>query len=251
MQRIIRNTLAILLLLTAPAYAGGAMGLMMAGGASAPACNDCTGKLLCQNFEGAGYDNTESYTESPGAGGSIDEEDTTATILRGSQQLKVYSVDSNASSVTSAAFSATSPLYTHFLFKKSALPSTEGNVFQIKAGSTVLCNVIAWRNGSGQEGKLYVQAAGGTAQTHGTVLSNDTPYHIWVEYTADSGANDASCKLNIGTSTTNPGATNQKNSNNGTQDGTPTVVSMWARYAVSHYFDQLIVDDAPIETVCP
>lgn len=40
MQRIIRNVLAILLFLTAPAYAGGAMGLMMAGSSAAAGCSN-------------------------------------------------------------------------------------------------------------------------------------------------------------------------------------------------------------------
>ena len=45
MQRIIRNVLAILLLLTVPAYAGGAMGLMMAAGSSAVVCESFTERV--------------------------------------------------------------------------------------------------------------------------------------------------------------------------------------------------------------
>ena len=42
MQRIIRNTLVILLFLTVPAYAGGAMGLMVAAGSSAAGLVACS-----------------------------------------------------------------------------------------------------------------------------------------------------------------------------------------------------------------
>lgn len=52
MLKIIRNTLAILLLLTVPAYAGGAMGLMVAAGSSAAtACSTPSGDELSEGFE--------------------------------------------------------------------------------------------------------------------------------------------------------------------------------------------------------
>ena len=68
------------------------VGLIPIGTASAPACADssCTGFEVCQNFEGTGYDNSESWTT---WNGTPAEDDTTATLLRGSQQMALDNTD--------------------------------------------------------------------------------------------------------------------------------------------------------------
>ena len=74
---------------------------------------ECDGYLVCQNFEGTGYDNEEVWTE---VGDTIDP-DEAVTVLRGSQSLEMDKTGSTPQ--TWLPIAATDPLYGFLRFRVS------------------------------------------------------------------------------------------------------------------------------------
>jgi hypothetical protein len=215
----------------------------------------CGNYLICQNFETAttGYDNSENWTSSTLGTGTVSPNDTTATVLRGWQQLKLYSDDVVANSTAHAAspsFTAQDHLFGHFRFKISALPAATGYVqfFYATNGTNsafkVLMNEDGRLGGSiGTEGAAY----GST-----TTIAINTLYHVWVEYTKGTGSNGA-LKLWIGTIGTKP-ATAELDKSNGNTSYQATLIRASAQQntaatAMSIYFDQIFVSTTEIGNV--
>jgi hypothetical protein len=92
--------LLILLLVFLPCARAGTGSVLTTLGGTAGSADECASTLVCQNFEGTGYDNSETWTEDLGTGGAIDE-DYTSTVLRGSQSLSVDAGTSTASTCVS------------------------------------------------------------------------------------------------------------------------------------------------------
>ena len=75
MKKLILSILFIVCL-SSQASALGPM-MLLIGGSCIP---DCTGTTLCQNFEGTGYDNSESWTPTETASGTVDEDALSSTV---------------------------------------------------------------------------------------------------------------------------------------------------------------------------
>lgn len=182
-----RKYLALLLLLIAvPSYPWSLVGTV---GAPAGASY-----LLQENFEGTGYD-SGTWTETLG-GATIDEDYTTAPLV-GSQSLYVGGSTSN-SSTKSPTFTGTNPCYMYFMVKfvqVNTSATTSNLAGMITAGND--CLLIQ------KNSKFYV-THGGTSAASTTVLGTTDTYHVWVEYTASTGANDGIVKVYVSTTATKP-----------------------------------------------
>lgn len=144
-------------------------------GAAAPAPT----YLINQNFEGTGYDNSETWTESSGS--STIDEDYTATVLYGSQSLNVVGTVGADAYAKSPAFTAQSEVWFYWLFRP---------VVSANANRIIYRGMLAGVNKFNVRLKLTTKAlelydlTGGSAVTVATI-STGTTYHIWGHYKAD------------------------------------------------------------------
>jgi hypothetical protein len=225
------------------------IGPMLGGVSVAPAsCADtsCTGFLICQNFEGAGYDHTEVWAEIIGTGGTVDEDDTTATILRGSQELKVYA--GNAGQISYAYFTLTvdqGELYAHFKFKTTdATPSADTINFRFLDAAASSIVVVSLKT----TGVLEISCGGQLGTTVAT-LSDDTAYHVWVHYKKDAAV--AQYSVGFSTTTTEPTSGNYYyGNNNGASNVDVHYILLESRNQQTVFFDQTLVKTTSIGTVC-
>jgi hypothetical protein len=242
--------LLLLLISTSTAFAG----IVMAGtqlGAldpESPVVDECLDKLVCQNFEDSGYDNSESWTEGVGTGGTVDEDDTTATVLRDSQQLKIYAGDSGSTSYAYASFTEQSELWFHVLVKfPDGTPSNSTYFLALSDGSTTKAWISLLTTGAI---RVYhgstVYAVGGSTPP---LFANDTAYHIWGYYKAsDAGMNNGKMTVWVGTSTTRPEAA-EASVVVGTEEASVTRIMLQEKYQGTAYFDQVIVSNTSFTTV--
>lgn len=243
---MIRYLWIILLLIAVPCSAlTPFQAFMMSAGAGGAAPSECTGKLICQNFEGTGYDNSESWTETIGTNGIVDEDDTTATVLRGSQNLKIYSGDNGQTSSTYVGFTVDSDTttYAHFRYKTTdATPSSDRIIATIRATTEILCTVYLETTS-----EFAVIANGGTKANGTTTSSDNTMFHIWVEYTEGTGSN-GTCSLYVSATATKPSV--EASSTDGKSTATPNRFYLQQGSGSSTgFFDQVLVDDADIGNV--
>ena len=212
----------------------------------ASSCNDssCSGFDICQNFEGTGYDNSETWTVDTKTGGTVDPDDTTATILRGSQQLKILMGTSGAP-FARHSFTSASEKWLHFMFKFSG---TVGN-------GTVLARLSNTAGGilqadveldATKHPKVY---HGSASATSSSTITAGTLYHFWLHYLAGSGsngvadmywgtdpvrANNEHLTITTGTSTANVAYLDLTDDN--------------ATHA--NFYDQVLIRSAEITNVC-
>ena len=204
--------------------------------------------LFQETFEAAGYDNA-GWTESVAAGGTVDEDDTTATVLAGSQQLKIYgalaSVD--ISYTNSSDFTASGNLYVRFLFKiKNTLPIASSIVIYLNAAGSAAKQWVSLET----TGTLKVSVGAKSATTTATIAVN-TKYWVWVTYLKGTGANQTG---RIAFSS--DGATEPTSDNGTTQgynqftDGARTddlnSIRLGMKGEREVYFDQLLVSASSI-----
>ena len=139
--------------------------------------------LINQNFEGTGYDNSETWTEA--GSGTIDEDYSSSGLgMQGSQCLRL-ALTAQTGRATSPSFTGQTDVWAYALLRIVSLPSSGTiNLLTLYNGTTSLGRItiastgaLAIRNGS----------TGGT--TFGTNPSTGTTYHVWLRYTAGSGAN--------------------------------------------------------------
>jgi hypothetical protein len=238
----------IILISSSTAFAG----IVMAGtqlGAldpESPVVDECLDKLVCQNFEDSGYDNSESWTEYVGTGGTVDEDDTTATVLRDSQQLKIYAGDSGQTSNTYASFTAQSELWFHVRVKfPDGTPTTATYFLTLSDGSSTSAFVSLLTTGGIRAYQGSVYNAGATIP----VFADGTAYHVWGYYKAsDTGQNNGKMTIWVGTSTTRPEAP-ECSVNTGTAETTVARILLQEKYQGTAYFDQVIVSTTSFTTV--
>jgi hypothetical protein len=221
----------------------------VAGGAGAASCADssCTGFLSCQNFAGTGYDNSETWTEYVGPNGIVDEDDTTATVLRGAQQLKIYAGDSGQLSYSLKTFTEAGELWFHVLYKTPDTTPSNSIAF-LQVGET----------GSPQRGYINLLTVGtyrcyqGTAYgTGSTTLQDNTAYHIFGRYKAETsdGANDGIFQIWIGTSASR-GASPDCSVITGTAEQSVSRFRLLESYQHTAYYDQVLIHTTEFTSVC-
>lgn len=143
--------------------------------------------LINQNFEGAGYDNGETWTE----GGSPNENYAAAPLL-GSESLRIQN---GASDYSLTTFAAQSTVYGYALIRFAVLPSSKTQVFTFEVNGV--------GGGSFMEvdssGNVTLNANGGSSAASATTLSTGTTYSVWLKHTS-GGASE----LAVSTTTTKP-----------------------------------------------
>lgn len=162
-----------------------------------------------QDFEGAGYDNSETWTE---AGTGTKNEDYTATVLVGTESLNLAFVGQNGTtSITLAADQGSAWVYfqVHFL----VLPAT-GKIF-FRLTDSAAANPLTVEN---LTGNLLRMRVGSSVVTLVDAITTGVTYHVWVKYIKGTGS-DAQGELAVSTDGTKPTSGNWFTS---TSSGTST-----------------------------
>lgn len=205
--------------------------------AGVPVSGDCTENcgdyLICQNFEGTGYDNSEAWTES----GTVDE-DYTTTILRGSQSCQITTTGYIS---PTDRFTGQSTLYMHWLYRKASNPGSEARLFTITSSMGYVAQGHLQTDGT-----IKLNVGNGT-DVYTSELSNDTTYHIWVAYTAGTIGN-GSVSLYAGTGLTRP-ASPLATANNAAAVGDAEIFRIYTG-GVTATVDQILVDGSSFSEVC-
>lgn len=196
--------------------------------------------LINQNFEGAGYDNSETWTEASGT----PNEDYTSTVLAGSQSLLLDSTGAVNQRVDSPAFAAMTDGWAYMLFHPVTLPAAGNNsFFQLRSSTTLLGQVQI-----NSSGALRVNSGAVSSSYTTSTMSAANTYHIWVHYIDGTGANGF---LSVGFSTdgTKPTAGNayqELTTGTHTADCDNIRVLSDATMARQIILDRILVDDASI-----
>lgn len=217
-------------------------------GGGAPACADssCTGFLVCQNFEGTGYDNSESWSETIGTNGLVDEDEGTV-VLRGSQSLEIYAGDAGQNSRTAFTIDSQTSKYVHFMFRTAALPSTGTTyIFRITSSGDSGRFILELRT----DGNIRIHHGTAYVTTTTTPIEINTTYHIWAEWELGTGT-DGAYRLYVGTTPTKPAALVTGSDGTVTAASTQQLVQARTYNEITSYFDQLLVHtSSAIGDVC-
>ncbi len=138
--------------------------------------------LVKQDFEGTGYDNSESWTES-----SSPDEDYTGLVLEGSQSLQVESGEGGRKGYT-----ASDAVTACFIIRFTSAP-TDFNAFVFVEDAFTNPLAQIYTNG----GKFVVQH-GSSSDAGNLTLAANTTYYFRLEYSKGTGANGA-LNLYVGT----------------------------------------------------
>ena len=205
------------------------------GGAGSCADSSCSGFLVCQNFEGTGYDNSESWTESCGSGATCDE-DYSASPLRGAQSYKFTTGTSN-SNVT-IDYSAIDEVY--FFVRLTIENDQTGTIFIIRSTNT---NLFTIGYSSGLNSLVYNGATGGAAVTLGTT------YYIWGYYTKGTGANEIN-RAWVSTTSTKPETADYEITNGSNTEQANRGLLYDSANGTGSRFDQVLISTTEIGDVC-
>jgi hypothetical protein len=248
-----RYKLIILLFLfiATPSHAGM---MMMTGDGTSTACTDanpvgnCTGFLICQNFETTAEscttcneDNSESWVKTIGGDGTITVD--YGTALRGSQSLQVTASGSVASLITET-FTAQDTIYGFFRLKVAdGQPATTNQVLGLSADSTGIGGVSITT-----AGKFRVY--NGTAYSESTTALDDGAsgtIYVWFYFGKGTGEN-GTMGIEVNTSRTF-GAWEDEDTTGTATDQVNTVQGR-DRYIQGVVLDQILIKTTAIGTVC-
>ncbi len=196
--------------------------------------------LVRQNFEGAGYDNSETWGET--GTGTVDEDYTGITAGEGSQCLRV-NLSANQGAATNI-FAARSTAYAYFMWY-SASAATTADICALSDGAGTARRLTLRTNGSRQ----LVVLNGATASSATTdAIPQDAWVHIRVRYTQGTGS-DGISEAEWSTDGTFTGSGSKFTSTTGT--GTTTVDRIVlgtnaANETMDSSYDKVRVDDAVI-----
>lgn len=209
-------------------------------GAVAPAasCADtsCTGFLVCQNLEGTGYDNSETWVEDVGT----PNEDYTTTVLRGSQSLFITEGNTVYFDLT-----ASSEVYIHFRIRFTTDPA--GDVEVMKLWNSAFSTIFTF---SRADTEIAVIHHGSDTTTTTATLAANTAYHLWIHYAKGTGANGVH-DIRISTTATMPVSADASSSSGvSTTDADYLAFKSAAGSGLSYIVDQILVKTTSIGTVC-
>jgi hypothetical protein len=135
--------------------------------------------VIRQGFEGTGYDNAETWTQS--GSGTIDP-DYTGLVLAGSQSLRL--VTSGTAALTYRQITGQSTLYCRWRMRIVSIDSSAQTLMTIRAGTTLHASLV-----KDATGKLRVTAGGGTLNTSTDNIPVGTDLWMWAEYEQGTGSN--------------------------------------------------------------
>jgi len=198
--------------------------------------------LRDQNFEGTGYDNSETWSETAGT----PDEDYTATVLLGSQSLFLDGSGSANQRTSCPTFTGQTDVWYYFLWRPVTLTGSGTTTFcSVMNGTTELFQVQC-----SSAGALRVSGSVNSAATTSTVTVGNT-YHVWVHYAADIDGGAASALCSVAFSTTGTKPTSGNNYTAATT-GTDTATSNNMRFLVigttltQNIYDHFLADDVSI-----
>lgn len=236
-----RKLLLILLLLLLPlnvfALCPAIQSVVAIGEEAGASCADssCTGFLACQNFEGTGYDNSESWTESCGTGATCDE-DSTASPLRGTQSYQFTT--GTGDSYAYKSITASDEIY--FFARIKVANDASGLLIKIQNGST---SVFTIGYNAGNNKFIY------NAATLGHECLTGTVYYVWGYYKKGTGSDEIN-RAWVSTTLTKPASVDYE-----ITDGTSTAQA--DRFYIYDTaagtgagFDQVLVKTTSIGDVC-
>lgn len=221
-------------------------GLPVASGGACADADTYTALEANENFEGTGYDNGDwtTWTGTPNA------DDTTATVLRGSQQLAL----DNGERVYKAVSGSPSGGSIHFRYKAAdGTPSANHQFLKIGYGGDSDTFVInLYHRTDGNIGAYHGSSYGTTTDT--PLATNNTMVHVWLAFTLGTGA-DGQLGLYISSNGTKPGSPTIYLSNGtATSANSYDRISLWnSGEATSQitYYDQFLFDTSTsIGDVC-
>ena len=146
---------------------------------------------MCQNFEGAGYDNDEVWTES----GTVNP-DSTDNPGNGAECLLIDNVD--VATTKSPVFQESGTIYLKFMIRLDTYPTNTVRRISLLDSTDDVCNLSISQNG------IFVLYHGSSYAEGSTVMTQGTWYYVWLDYTKSSGANDGVASVYINTSDTKP-----------------------------------------------
>lgn len=190
--------------------------------------------IIKQGFEGAGYDNGETWTEvTPGTLN----EDYTTTVLDGSQSLSISG--GNSATMDHTSFASQNEAWAYCLFRYSSDGSAISSILAFRDSTLTALAICRLSATSGVT--LYTDGADSAASA--TTLSTDTTYNIWLHY-----LRNGTCELFISTSSTRPSADGGGNVylTKTAADIAATRISMGANSSAAGIWDKVRVDDAEI-----
>jgi hypothetical protein len=242
----------LFLFLATPSHAG--MMMMTGDGTSTAACTDanpvgnCTGFLVCQNFETTAEDcdpctedHDESWDKSLGGTGAITVDYSTA--LRGSQSCQVAADGSVASSIA-ITISGQDTIYGFFRFKTAdGHPASTNEILGLSDGSSIVGGVRQVASGK-------LRMYNGTAYSESTTTLDDGAsgtVYVWFYWTKGTGENGT---MGIEVNTTRAFSAWEDEDTTGTATTQPTIVQGKDRYTTSVVLDQILIKTTAIGTVC-
>lgn len=202
---------------------------------------DCSPYDICQNLEGAGYDNSETWTETLN-GATINEDYSTSPIL-GSQSLSV--LDGGVDGWTQASFSAhADETVTHVYFQ-----------MRVDVDVSETAYIVRLYDGAGNAGYVSLLTNGhlklysGTGEDEGTTdVSGGGVFHVWFDWKTEIGSGNGIMHLYVSANSTKPGSS-EATITNGTADY-PGIDTLQIRATGSNncviIYDKILVSDSTI-----
>jgi len=196
--------------------------------------------LIKQDFEGTGYDNSESWTETT----NPDEDYATAPApLVGSQSIYFNGTGQRA---TSPTFTGQLEVWAYFQIRIVNLGTTGGTLFTL-----LPLGIAVDLNNSAGSGSPRIGGSVNSARTT-DAMTTGTTYHVLIHYIADQdgGAASAFGSVEFNTSATFTGSGNKFTSfTTGTETGSVTGIRLQGETggtAVEWIFDKARADDVAI-----
>ncbi len=201
--------------------------------------------LVKQNFEGTGYDNSETWSEfSGGAGETIDEDYATGPLL-GSQSLRVVSTDTFTFSYTKIDHTSLSEEWFFTMLKMAAVNADGKDIMaDVDGGGAIQISV-------GVSGGHFQVKCGSASATTSLSYSTGTLYYLWGHYLKGSGAN-AVAEIWVSTTSTKPADASSGTASVTTGTSTANVQEFSLGYRGTDggtpdiQYDHVYVDDAVI-----
>jgi len=157
------------------------------------------GYLIAQGFEGAGYDNGETWTILGGAPSPDD----TSYPYEGTQNLHIYPSND---AIRTPDFAPQSEIWYYFAYICTSHPTTLRSFCTVKdASGNTLFSLRMFSDGT-----LGIRNGAGSTISTGFIINEDQRYHIWGRYKAGTGA-DSEMELWVSTTTTRPGSSTAVN----------------------------------------
>ncbi len=194
--------------------------------------------LVNQGFEGAGYDNGETWTES----GTVDEDYTTETII-GSQTCAVTGIFAN----TYASYSGQTDVwaFTRLRFRTGINGGTTfRNYFYIADSSGTILASIKFANvdGIGSACNVRLETSGTESASSASTVDINTSYYVWLHFVSGG-----TCSAHISTSSTRPSADGGGDVYLTKSAGSATAARIYLMNVDGiPVFDHVLVDDAEI-----